>query len=364
MWLIDGVVRPYAWGDPDFIPDLLGRPSDGTPQAELWFGTHPDSPSPVVDGGVLSDFVELPFLVKVLSASEPLSIQAHPDAAGAIAGFEAEDAAGVPRTDPRRNYRDRSHKPELMCALTPFRAAAGFEELPVVAKRLAALDPQWFGPLQAAVCKGGAEAGARWILALDDDLSATVDSLIASVGQHPLPDALQPVAEGVVDAFEAFGADPGVVMLVLMRHVTLQPGDGLFLPARRMHGYLRGSGVEVMANSDNVIRGGLTQKHIDVDELMRTVDFKPGGISPQRANGATQRYEVGVDDFAVERISITSAIDRQPSGGPMLILSTGGSLTVDSVVVAPGQALCLGPDAAQVRLEGTATAWIVTSGQS
>ncbi|HJQ44159.1 MAG TPA: mannose-6-phosphate isomerase, class I, partial [Jatrophihabitantaceae bacterium] len=259
---IEGVARHYAWGSPTAIPQLLGLEADGTPVAELWFGAHPGDPSPVPDLGttlddvIASDPVQLlgsdvarrfgnrmPFLVKVLAADVALSIQVHPTIEQAREGFSSEEARGIPRDAPERNYRDDNHKPELLCALTPFEALCGFRPVAQTLEVLDALDIAELRPL-------------RDLLAGPDGLRAAFTALL----QHPEPTSLvAAVSDRALasddDRLRAqrlltddFPGDIGIVLSLLLNHVRLEPGDAIFLRAGNVHSYLRGTGIEIMAN--------------------------------------------------------------------------------------------------------------------
>jgi len=248
---IQGFAQHYPWGDKAAIPSILGVPSDEKPWAEWWLGTHPDGPSRLADGSMLADASgELPYLLKLLAAAQPLSLQTHPNEQQALDGFE------------RGDYRDSNAKPELLCALTPFDALCGFR--PVVGTVLLLHD---LGLVELATT-------------LDTDgLQSTVtglyrgsidcDAVVVECGR-----LRSPAAELVTRLAQQYPDDPSVVVTLLLNRVQLQPGEAIFLDAGNLHAYLSGVGVEVMGASDNVIRGGLTDKRVDVDDLLRIVRFE------------------------------------------------------------------------------------------
>ena len=306
MELMHNRIRPYAWGSRTAIAELTGEPSPSPhPQAELWIGAHPaDSSLLVQDDGErsLADVIaadpvatlgarahaefdsRLPFLLKVLAAAEPLSLQAHPSADQAARGFALEESLGIPLSSPQRNYRDSWHKPELICALTEFDALCGFREPSATVRLLAALGvPQldhYLGLLSGQPDRDGTRALFSSIITIP---SVTLQPLLSAV----LTACVERVRAGgeftaeyrtALALGERYPGDPGVLASLLLNRITLQPGQALYLPGGNMHAYLSGVGIEIMANSDNVLRGGLTPKHVDVPELMKVLDFTPGDV--------------------------------------------------------------------------------------
>jgi mannose-6-phosphate isomerase len=363
---LDNAVRPYAWGSRTVIAELLGQPVPSPhPQAELWLGAHPADPSMLVqpDGSRLSllDAMTtdpdtslgpvrarrwdgtLPYLLKVLAADEPLSLQAHPSLEQARDGFAREEAAGIPRDAADRNYRDANHKPELICALTEFHALVGFREPADSVRLLRALDvPELAGHAELLAGEPNAD-GLRalfttWITLPQAVLDTLVPALQAgAVRLAGAAGEFQAVARTVLELSERYPGDAGVLAALLLNRVTLAPGEALFLPAGNLHAYLSGAGVELMANSDNVLRGGLTPKHVDVPELLRVLDFgaAPPPVLRGLRDGGWIRYDTPVDEFLLRRWDATppagSAPDEPtdhvavPDGGPRILLCTAGS---------------------------------------
>jgi mannose-6-phosphate isomerase len=374
------VERDYAWGSTTAIPRLLGRPSTGAPVAELWFGAHPDSPSHVA-GDPLDQLIaadparllgarvaaaygdRLPFLVKLLAAARPLSIQVHPTRAQAAAGYADEQARGVALTAPERNYRDANHKPELLFALTEFDALCGFRPVAATLELLDALAVAGLEPLRAALTgTDPLRAAFGWLLERDATERAR---LIASVrpacarlvaaGEWPLE------AQAVLLADAEFPDDVGVLLALLLNVVRLAPGEAIYLGAGNVHAYLRGLGVEVMANSDNVLRCGLTPKHVDVDAVMRVADFtalpEPRCRPDDRGPGEV-RFAVAVPDFELSVLEVTGSRACR-SDGPQLLLCTAGAVTAGAVPavaieLGPGQAVFVAA-ATEVALNGNGT---------
>jgi len=277
---VRGVVQHYAWGDTTFIPELLGETADGQPWAELWLGTHPSGPATIDDGRPLSELTgDLPYLLKVIAAAQPLSLQVHPTTSQAIDGF----ARGV--------YPDNRAKPELLCALTRFDALCGIRPVGATLTLLGALGADG---LAHALRSGGVAATIEAICRGRFDPRPTIVACARSS---------RPEAELVTTLATRYPDDPSTIVTLLLNRVTLQPGEALHLTAGNLHAYLSGAGVELMGASDNVVRGGLTVKHVDVDELLRILDPTPL-TQPIMANARrTGRYplpEAGCTLVSVE----------------------------------------------------------------
>lgn len=363
MYRLTNAIQNYAWGSATAIPTLLGTPATGEPVAEAWFGAHASAPSHCVheDGGpglpmpeviardaasVLGADVEarfgagLPYLLKVIAAETPLSLQVHPHIDRAREGYAEEDAAGVPLDAPHRNYRDRNHKPELVYALTRFEALCGFRAPRRAVEILDGLGAPLAVELRTALAEEPTPAGIERVFTRllrpetrpsAEDVGLLAEACAARLAAgSPSPRA----DRTVVTLQRAYPGDPGVVTSLLLNPVTLQPGDALFVPAGGVHAYLKGLGIEVMASSDNVLRAGLTPKHVDVDELLRNVDYvaaPPIRIAPEKFHGATRVYYAPVDDF---ELSVTRVADGQahplPGRGPRILLCLEGSMTATS----------------------------------
>ncbi|WP_433129736.1 mannose-6-phosphate isomerase, class I [Micromonospora sp. CA-240977] len=380
-----GPIRDYAWGSRSALALLQGRvaPSAG-PEAELWLGAHPGAPARVDRAGQrvsLCDLVRdepgqwlgqrvserfgsrLPFLLKVLAADAPLSLQAHPDAEQARAGYAAE--AGLP--EGQRNYSDPHHKPELLVALTPFEALCGFRDPAESAEAIAAFGVPELTPVVAALRAGpaGLRTAVRTLLGWP---VAERDGLLNSVLAAPVDG---PDAELARRLAEAYPADPGVLVALLLHHVRLVPGEAIWMPAGNLHAYLSGCGVEIMAASDNVLRGGLTPKRVDVDELLRVLRFEVLD-EPVRAalpvGPGVDWWPVPVDDFALHRVRVGAAVPSValPLPGPRVVLCAGGAVTVDdgvgAVTLVSGEA-AIGTAAGEpLRISGDGEAYVATSG--
>lgn len=394
MHLLRGAVRTYAWGSRTAIADFTGRPSPTMhPEAELWFGAHPADPAYLqtddgeqslldalaadpegqlgpVARGRFGDSV--PFLVKVLAADEPLSLQAHPSAEQAAEGYAREDQLGIPVSAPMRNYRDRNHKVELLVALGPFEALAGFRPVAETVELLQALSvPE----LQTAInlLDGQPDAdGLRtvfttWITAPQPDLDALVPAVLEGAVRYVQSGHTRFVAEAktVLELGERYPGDAGVLASLLLNRISLKAGEGIYLPAGNLHAYLHGIGVEVMANSDNVLRGGLTPKHVDVPELLRVLDFTPTAAADLHPavtrNDSELVYHTPAPEFAVSVVTVDGdqlghEIDA-PSrhDGPQILLCTEGATIVraktNSVTLERGAAAWVSADDGPIRLE-------------
>ncbi|MET0146541.1 MAG: mannose-6-phosphate isomerase, class I [Ilumatobacteraceae bacterium] len=252
MQPITGVVQHYAWGDREFIPRLLGVEPDGRPWAELWLGTHANGPATLPDGRPLADVTgPLPFLLKVLAAAEPLSLQTHPSRQQAEAGF----AAG--------RYPDPEPKPELLVALTPFDALCGVR--PVDAT-IDLLDELGAADLAAALRRHGPGGAMASLYRGGIKVGPIVDAAAGSDREE---------ARCVTALAERYPGDPSVAATLLLNRVHLQPGEAIVLGPGNLHAYLGGAGIELMGPSDNVVRGGLTAKAVDVDDLLAVFDATP-----------------------------------------------------------------------------------------
>lgn len=368
---LDGVIRRYDWGSTSVIQTMLGRAVDGRPAAELWFGAHPADPSPaggsslsaLIDAdpvGLLgADTVErfgprLPFLIKVLAAARPLSIQVHPDLAQARAGYAAEQAAGIAAGP--RNYTDPNHKPELLCALSDFEALCGFRP---ISQTLAMLDEIALPELGFLVDRlhdpDPLRAAFTAILAHDAPAKLAAAVTAAARPDGPLRPAFL--------AAQSFPGDVGIVLTLLLNHVRLAPGQAVFLGAGNVHSYLRGTGVEIMANSDNVLRCGLTGKHVDVAEVLRVAEFAEladpiWSARPVRPAGG--HYAVPVSDFGLTRLALDGEA-ALAAGGPRIVLCVSGRALVAGIGLRPGHAAFVpGPEPATV--SGTGTVFVAETG--
>jgi len=393
MQLLHGTIQHYAWGTTDAIPELLGVPADGQPFAEYWLGAHPLSPSEL--GGARLDTVvrehpdligqpsrdgfgdQLPYLMKVLSARHALSLQVHPSRDQAQEGFARENAAGLALDAPERTYRDDWPKPELLIALEEFHTLSGFRD----PKRTAALFDSLgvagelasvIGPLTER--KGQAALAEVFldVLSLDGERAKLSELVCAAAMQHKNDvGELGEFARTVLELDEVFPADPGILAALLMNRVVLKPGEAVFVPAGHMHAHLRGTGIEVMANSDNVIRGGLTPKHVDVGELVKVVDFSSGEpeiTQPERIADGVDRYLTPCPEFDVWRVTDSEAtpVTLPGAGSARILLLTSGRAELvagdQSLRVTQGDSVFLSAGDADATLAGDAVGFVAASG--
>ncbi|MFF9393652.1 mannose-6-phosphate isomerase, class I [Streptomyces griseoluteus] len=356
---LDNTVRPYAWGSTTAIPRLLGTVPTGEPQAEMWMGAHPGAPSRT-SRGTLVEVIDadperelgaeavakfgprLPFLLKILAAGAPLSLQVHPDLAQAREGYAEEERGGVPVDAPDRNYKDANHKPELICALTEFDGLCGFRAPAEAAGLLDGLGVDSLKPYVDLLRAQPEDAALREVLtailtANPEDMADTVTEATAACTRLGGP--YTPYADMARD----YPGDPGVIAAMLLNHVRLQPGEALFLGAGIPHAYLDGLGVEIMANSDNVLRCGLTPKHIDVPELLRVVRFEasdPGVLRPEASPEGEEVYETPIDEFRLSRWVLPGETARDLTlPTPQILLCTAGSVRVGEHGLLPGRSV-------------------------
>lgn len=385
MHSLEGTIRDYAWGSRLVIAQLQGRPTPSPrPEAELWLGGHDGGPATVdLDGTpVTLDALlaaepdrwlgaaasarfgnRLPFLLKVLAPERPLSLQAHPDADQARAGYAAEEAAGV-----HRNYVDPYHKPELLVALTPFDALCGFREPAGSADVLAELGIDALAPVVAALRSGVAGLGAAvrtlltWPEAERLDL---VEAAVQAAGRLSDVESADLVRRLAGD----YPGDPGVLLALLLNHVHLAPGEAIWMPPGNLHAYLGGCGVEILAASDNVLRGGLTPKRVDVPELLRVLRFQvltqPVVAARQVAPGVVT-WPAPVDDFALYGVRLDDTAVTLDPPGPRVVLCVEGRLEVrdgaDAVTLDRGHAAFGAAAAGLLTLRGRGQAFVASLG--
>ncbi|MEV7798370.1 mannose-6-phosphate isomerase, class I [Microbacterium foliorum] len=370
---LSNVPRDYAWGSTTLLADLEGRTPAGGPEAEVWFGDHPGDPADVQGDGTLDAVTggSLPYLLKLLAAASPLSIQVHPTIEQARAGWARESV--LADTDPNRNYRDDNHKPELIVALSDrFESLSGLRPIADTLRLLDALG-DGAGVEELASRLSGPGDVLRdtigWLLsgeaqAVVDDIAGSVHAAAGSASGE-----WATTIRGVAAISETYPGDPGVVVALLMNHVVLRRGEGVFLRAGLLHAYIAGLGVEIMAASDNVLRGGLTPKRIDVPELLSILDTTTGEVPVLRpvAADAVTEYPVPVDDFSLRRIELDGASVVIVVDGPTMVLATAGRVAVSGADgalrdIPVGTVAFATPDEQRLTISGRGEAFVASPG--
>jgi mannose-6-phosphate isomerase len=345
-------IQNYAWGSKTALAELMGRTATGRPEAELWIGAHPKAPSRLEDGQSLVDAIsgdtlsalgaavasefngELPFLLKVLAVAAPLSLQAHPNLEQARAGFDREERAGIGIATAERNYKDKNHKPELLCALTPFEALSGFRAPGEALELLSLLGVEQSALAQALRSAEPLREAFAYLMAL---AGAEKERVLAEVLERCARAAhadgrFAPSFRWAAALGEHYPGDVGAVCSLLLNYLKLEPLQAVFLEAGRLHAYLQGVGVELMANSDNVLRGGLTPKHVDAVELTHVLRFDGQPITPtptQTAASGELEYLTPAREFALSTSEVGAAAPLALSTeGPELLLCTEGKVTL------------------------------------
>ncbi len=384
-------IKPYAWGSHTSLALIRGVAPPGGPEAELWMGTHPGGPSladtpsgPRPLGELIAEAPlamlgkdvtntfgpRLPFLLKILAAAEPLSLQAHPSLERARLGFAREKARGTPMDAPERSYKDDSHKPELICALTPFHALVGFRPIDDTRRLLEALEVRALAPLLEALALSPPKRALYTFFALAVTASPAYRRELAEATRFACNERQSSVSEFSREL--AWGArigalypgDPGIVVALALNLVALEPGQALYLPAGNLHAYLEGTGVEIMASSDNVLRGGLTKKHVDVPELLEVLDFQaaPATLVPSTHHDGELRYITPAREFALSRIDLDgSSVTVGPILGPEILLVTQGTAEAqrggERAALAAGSAVFVAAEGGPLVLTGHGTAF-------
>lgn len=363
---ISNVPRDYAWGSTTLLAELEDRVPATVPEAEVWFGDHPADPADLEGGGDLSDVTggTLPYLLKLLAAANPLSIQVHPTREQAATGFARE--AGLAPDDPSRNYRDDNHKPELLVALRDgFRALGGLRPLADTRRLLMAFgDNPAASQLRAWLEVDPVGEVIRRLL--EGRADAIVEGVVAGLTQARSEEFAAEL-ETARDIAARNPGDAGVVVALLMNLIELRRGEAIFLRAGLLHAYVSGIGVEIMAASDNVLRGGLTSKHIDVTELLSVLDPTPGPVPVMRPqpDAADAWYPVPVEDFALRRIRVDGSITVSVAG-PCIVLATAGDVRVQAgtggLVVPVGRAVFASAEESVLVLSGSGEAFLAQPG--
>lgn len=350
--VLKNTIQEYAWGSETAIPELLGKSPSGKPQAEIWMGAHPKAPSKVVCNekyfsladlidrypreilGATSEYTELPYLLKILAAAKPLSVQAHPDIARAREGYKRENDFGIPLDAPNRNYRDANHKPECICALTSFMALKGFRKLHETIDLLKKLGPKGLeneiGVFAECPAPQGLKRFFETLMTLGGDRKKAI---IADSVRKAERLTNEKAFEWLLLIHETFPDDIGILAPLLLNNVHLQPGQAVYLDSGELHSYLEGVAIEVMANSDNVLRGGLTSKHIDLPELMRILRFDIREIEilePKPVDGFESVYETPAREFRLSVIALKNETAQFHNHSASILFCANGSASIRS----------------------------------
>lgn len=379
-------IMNYAWGSRFHISNLLGQPTPSDePEAELWMGAHPKAPS-CVGGNPLTDLIaadpqgmlgsttasrfssRLPFLFKLLAAGAPLSIQAHPNQVQAKEGFAAENAAGIPLDAPNRNYRDENHKPEILCALTDFWGLNGFREIPTL---LALLDEAGINTIAGEVAKFRQNANReglreffRTMVGLGEEQKSSVLNELTTSAERLREN--KPEYDWILRISDSYPGDIGVLCVLLLNLVKLAPGQAMFCAAGDLHAYLDGFGVELMANSDNVLRGGLTPKHVDIHELMKTLTFQDRDVEVLTPNRG--RYETPTEEFSLSVCHVNGRESFSSSESFEIIINVSGSAKIScssetgAFALPQGSSVAIPATVIDYLIEGNATVYRASVG--
>lgn len=388
--LMKNSIQEYVWGSHNAIADLLGNKSPSTkPQAELWMGTHPKAPSLVKHDDKWLSLLELikqfpadilgkdvaakfdnklPYLFKVLAASKPLSIQAHPSIKQAKQGFERENRLKIPLDSPSRNYKDENHKPECICALTPFLALYGFRKISEIISFMEKICLKVLykelNNLKRQPDSEGLKSFFRSIITINGRRKKQIIEH-ATTNAQKLSNA-NPGFKWMINLYKEHPDDMGIFAPILLNLISLKPGQALFLPSGELHAYLDGLGVELMANSDNVLRGGLTKKHIDVPELLNILNFEETDVNillSQKDKEFERVYHTMAEEFVLSvisdenNISYTSPEKRSAE----IILCTDGKAFItdisinENILLKKGTSVMIPSSVNKYRIKGKAT---------
>ncbi len=368
LYKLENVIQDYAWGSHRALSEQFGIANpEHRPQAELWMGAHPSGCSRLDDGRLLSELIQaepgavlgdytqarfgdLPFLFKVLAAAQPLSVQVHPRQVNASQGFQREQGQGIPLKAAERNYKDTNHKPELLYALTFFRALKGFRAIDEIVDLfrqagIESLQPEVDALADSPGSKELRRFFARVMTLAGLEKEQALSELSRAVDGQATTVMAREAFKLVRELSESYPGDIGLFSPLLLNIFELEPGEATFQHAETPHAYIQGTGLEIMANSDNVLRAGLTAKHIDIPELIANTRFesiRPEKIrlSPSSMENKT-RFAVPVDDFAFELLQVSDRPLRQYVRGPEILMCLSGEVSVSDpsgqLMLRPGE---------------------------
>lgn len=398
--ILKNKIQEYAWGSRSFIPELMGLPTPSkTPQAEMWLGAHPKASSVIITNNVQKSLNELikddpegllgrsvaakfsnnlPFLLKVIAASSPLSIQAHPNKEQARQGIMREDQDKIPFDSPFRNYKDQNHKPELICALTQFWALKGFRRKEDIINLMDRVDASSMGMQTELLKNQQAEEGLKRFFASLLTMDKTKQNLVVEkiMGVVEGLDISEPAFQWMKRLYSEYPGDIGVLSPLFLNVIKLKPTEAMYIASGELHCYLEGAGLELMANSDNVIRGGLTPKHVDRKELIDILEFlpeEPKIILPKDIGNNEAVYYTGNDEFRLSVISLrggdmAGSIYQGSLGqrSAEIILCTAGKAVIkdiegDALEISRGMSLFIPASIKGYSISGKATLYKATT---
>jgi len=363
-------IQNYDWGSHDFIAKLYNQQPSKEPQAELWMGTHPKGESCVIykdkkitltelisknppkylGEKVCQRFGEnLPFLCKVLAAEKPLSIQVHPNLEQAKNGFNKENENNINLDDFMRNYKDPNHKPELICALTEFEAMCGFKPFNEIKETLNFLNISQYFTLTDL------PSFFENLLKIDNQKEKLLTEVLIKISQTKPRSKNEGLSFAwILQLAKHYPQDLGILAPLYLNIFRLKPGEALYLKAGILHSYLKGAGIEIMANSDNVLRGGLTPKHIDIDELLRVVNYDNEKVEIQKTNQeiADNIYQTEANEFQLSKITLHGKLTLNHQS-PTIILCTEGFCEIsDKFALKKGEAAFIPFEEKKITLDG------------
>ena len=390
--ILKNTIQEYAWGSTEAIPDLLGRKNpERKTQAELWMGAHPKAPSLIQHNGQWVSFAELiaknpvevlgkrvarkfndrlPYLFKVLAAAKPLSIQAHPDLNQAREGFQRENAQKIPLGGPNRNYRDDNHKPECICALTRFWALSRFRKISGILSYFEKLNLRRLGTELADFKNEPTPNGLKrfYTSLMTQDLNRQKRIVDDALKQARGFESEDPVFKWMLNLAEEYPDDIGVLSPILLNLICLEPGQAMFLDAGELHAYLEGMGIELMANSDNVLRGGLTPKHVDVSELLRILKFEDRDITllkPVKSIANERIYRSPAAEFMLSVITLKrgAVYQSQVNRSVEILICTRGKVIITDLSdltetqIPPGESVLVPASVERYSIKGEGTCY-------
>ncbi len=383
--VLKNTIQEYAWGSYTAIPELLGQTPSGNPQAELWMGAHPKAPSLVEYEGrqvALPELIErypeeilgktaakkfdkqLPYLFKILAAAKPLSIQAHPGRHQAAEGFERENSLGISLSAPNRNYKDANHKPECLCAITQFWGLKGFRKIPEIISLINMIGAKELKrELDILNSTQTPNDVLMWFLyslmTLEADRKKQIITTAVAESEKRLGE--RRAFRWVIDLYEDYPEDIGILAPLFLNIVCLDPGQAIFLPSGEPHAYLDGLGIELMANSDNVLRGGLTPKYIDVPELMKVLKFEEIDVSivlPKHISDTESIYPCDAEEFLLSVVTTGKKEAVFSVQSAQILLCVEGSAKVafanQSLSVKKGMSILVPAAVNQYKIKGSA----------